>query len=104
VADAGQAVQRELAALLGAIASALPLLETRPAPLDDSSMEGAALDRLDTLLRAGDFESSAAFRELAGLMRRRWGSAVAELERHMRMFDHEGARVALQALRDGDGS
>ncbi len=99
VVDAAQRLQRALAALLAAIAEALPSADTQAMPLDDAALGASALDRLDRLLGSGDYEAAVVFRELANPIRRRWAAQAAELERRVQQFDYEGAQALLRRLR-----
>jgi len=98
-AAAGQAMLRELEALVAGIQAGLDGAETMPAELEDPSVSLQALDRLEALLAASDYEAVAQFRQLATLLRQQHGEGLRELERSLRSFDYERALDALRALR-----
>jgi PAS domain S-box-containing protein len=102
IAGAARALWQELAALVAAIEAALAASGPAPAPpggVAATAVSEAALDHLDALLGAADYEALAVMREWAGPLRERFGAAVDELESSVRGFDHERARAALRALR-----
>jgi len=99
VAAAARRLRRELASLVSAIRAHLPGEETRPVPLSVEVVSAAALDRLDALLEAADFEALTLFRELAPALRGEFGAAVRGVEASLRGFDYESARAALISMR-----
>jgi CheY-like chemotaxis protein len=104
LAGAARALQSELAALVLEIAASPQLADAGPAapggdPVPADPLSDAALDRLDGLLGAADYEALTVFRDHATPLRSRFGPAVDEVESCLRSFDYERARAALQALR-----
>jgi PAS domain S-box-containing protein len=104
IASAAHAMQRELVSLVTGIRECLCAADTMPAPLSSEAVPGAALDRLEALLEAGDYEAVTVFRELATTLRRQFGASVKEVESRLRSFDYERALAALRTMRSpGEG-
>ncbi|MDL2338264.1 MAG: PAS domain-containing protein, partial [Pseudomonadota bacterium] len=95
----GDAMLRELESVVHAIRDGLTSRDTMPTALDDAALSSAALDRLDELLAAADYEAVTEFRRLASSLRGQFGAPVSEVETCLRRFDYEGAHAALRSMR-----
>ena len=101
---AGQAMLAELESLLAGIREHLPGQDTQPAPLGAESVSTEALDRLEALLEAADFDAAAALRDIAAPLRRQFGAGARDIEMRVDCFDYRGALIALRTLRRTAGS
>jgi len=101
---AGQAMLAELESLLAGIREHLPGQDTQPAPLGAESVSTEALDRLEALLEAADFDVAAALRDIAAPLRRQFGAGARDIEMRVDCFDYRGALIALRTLRRTAGS
>ena len=57
------------------------------------------LDRLEMLLQSADYESVTVFRQLAAMLRTRFGARTVDIDSCLRGFDYVGALVALRSMR-----
>ena len=103
VTRAGRAMLAELESLLAGIREHLAGQDTQPAPLGAETVSTQALDRLEALLEAADFDAAAALREIAAPLRRQFGARAREVEMRVDSFDYRGAVAALHSLRRGEG-
>ena len=73
----------------------------RPEPARLPPASEADLDALMALLSTADYSAAAAFQRLAPALRQQWGVGINRVEASLQRFDHEGAALALAALRAG---
>lgn len=100
---ASQAMRVELESLLAGIREHLAGHDSQPAPLGTESVSIEALDRLEALLAAADFDAAAALREIAAPRRRQFGAGTRDVETRVDNFDYRGALAALRTLRRNEG-
>jgi PAS domain S-box-containing protein len=85
--------------LLRWLPAAEPPARTAPPSVRSGGPQAQELDRLESLLQAGEFESDAAYRLLRPTMRERFGAELAEFESALLAFEHDRALAALRRLR-----
>jgi PAS domain S-box-containing protein len=100
IALATRDLHQELHALVAAILTGLPN-EDLQRETSAEAAPPAALDRLEVLLQAADFEALTVFRSLAPALRAQFGAAVDEVEASLRNFDYLHAAEAMRAMRSG---
>ena len=99
VAEQGQAMLRGLELMVAGLREAMLGDATQPAPLGDTDVPPATLDRMERLLASADFEAVSVFRQHAVMLRRQYGEPAREIEAHLRSFDYERALAVLRSLR-----
>ncbi len=99
IGEAAELLQAELLSLVAAIEAGLAGEGSPPAPQAAGAVDGAALDQLEKLIEAGDFEAVAVFAGLVGALQRQHGAPVKKIQAALEAFDHERALTLLRALR-----
>jgi PAS domain S-box-containing protein len=98
IAAAAALLQQETRRLAAALDAALGVVEAVPGDDACADVNSAALERLQALIAAADFEALAEFRQLAPALRRRAAGSAAALETALQGFDYEAAAEALRRL------
>ena len=96
------AMARELESVVAVIREHLTDTASGLIPLSGTPASPAELDRLERLLHNADYRAIAEFRQLAPLLRRRYGLPVVDIGDALRAFDYERALTLLQGLRVED--
>jgi len=99
IGKAGRVVVRELEAVVEAIRESLQTGVTQPAPPEPEPVSDLELDRLEDLLRAGDYEAATTFHQLGQRLRARFGQSLGAVEAPLRRFDYVSALRAMRVLR-----